>query len=335
MGVFGGQPSTLKEMKYTIEQKLDGKCRLSISKEEWIHLTELRKTVINLQKCRELFDVIIASHLEIEKFMVTSLIEYEFRANSSPYNEIFWNDFRIGLNLRTLTLLTASRCYIDQVPQLLNGSKSLPADACEVFKKILKEKFDESLEYRVMDGCRNYAQHAELPLGGFSINSANRYRDERNKVNSPSRRKLTVAPYFTVAKLLVSQKVRRATRDEIKALNVGKLDLKWFVRKYIGDLSECHKSLFDSISDTASDAQNVLEQAVLRVAPDEKSTFVFLVSEDTDGVRNEQYISGPLFTEALSVKRSFSHIYRGFVSSEINVQKDTYAGDEALLWKPE
>jgi hypothetical protein len=310
----------------------------AIDKELWTSLRASRNRVIAIRSCQELFETLVESVSEFEKFMLVHLLDYEGGyLNDNDTNYVF-RKLRVGLNLRILTTLNAARAYVEQVPQLIGSDFQDSHRHKAQFSEYLSSIFDSSFEYRTMDALRNFAQHAKLPLGGFDVNSRNISASGNLVSGKPSRNRTTVEPYFYVSQLLGSEKIRRATKDELKALGVEKLDAKYLIRKYLGDLATCHTKLLDDLSGEFKKAAQELADArkLLAEKKGEAVEIVGIGRRINEQVSEDLYIDGEFYSATIELNRrtqSLQYRTRSFVSSEVTFRKDTYSGDDSDLWR--
>lgn len=311
---------------------------LEVDKEHWASLKTMRDKIIALRNCQELFETLVESVTEFEKFMLLHILEYDIGYLNHDEKNFVFRKLRVGLNLRLLTILTAARAYIEQVPQLIGRGFQKSSKYQMAFSDNLSDVFDCSFEYRIMDALRNVAQHANLPLGGFEVNSRNISASGSLVSGEPSRSRTTIEPYFYVSKILVSKKIRKATKDELEALGLERLDAKYCVRKYLSDIAVCHSRLLDDLSEEFENARQALAGA-RKLLADEKGGAVEVVGivrrankQDIDDL----YIDGDFYSGKIESNRNTKRLHyqtRSFVSSEVTFRKDTYSGDDKDLWR--
>lgn len=247
---------------------------------------------------------------------------------------------RIGYNLRMLTLLTAARAYLEQIPQLV-GSAFKDADKIKAkIKSNLANVFDGSFEYRVIDSLRNYAQHASLPLGGFSIRSENLRPSGGFSSDEPSRGRMVIEPYFEADGLTNSEKIRKKTREEIAALGFRKLDAKYFVRKYISDLSRHHSFLMELLTEQFNESVETIGKATSKLEKEKSGEVKYhaIFSKSDGKILEERNMHGKFYTRPIGSGRNTKRLHnlsRMAVSSEIAKKKDLYQGDDPTLWLPD
>lgn len=123
----------------------------------------------------------------------------------------------------------------------LAKSVSIPGFNWEAYDPGRKEVFDSDLCYRVMCALRNFSIHDKLPISGFSVGFKNECPSGRLGEDEPWRQRISCSPHIRIEPLLASEKIRNATKDEIRNLNAIGIDLKFFVRGYIDSLFILHQ----------------------------------------------------------------------------------------------
>ncbi len=153
----------------------------------------------------------------------------------------------IVLNQLLLSLLTSVRAYHDQRPQDLESFSNKGSPWRENAEKVFNKAFDDNLDYRIMEAVRNYGQHNRLPILKFTMESR---RIESKEKDSSLR--YTLDPEIDLTTLADSDKVRKKTREEIKAIGIEWVDLKAAIRSYISNIiaghNEVRKMLFDELA---------------------------------------------------------------------------------------
>ena len=339
MGQVGLTTSKATMGEFYLSARTPGSLQVSISEKHWQKLNSAREFVTSIRQCEALFSVFAESVSEIEKLMLTSLVDYSL-SETDDLTGLF-QSIRTRANLRLLTLLTASRCYVDQVPQILGRLPNDSPSHRDFFKESLSNAFDESFEYRTMDSLRNHGQHAMLPLGGFSLSSSNQSPGDEDFANyqEPSRQRITFQPYIKKEVLINNKELRAATRKELEFLEQPYLDLKHFVRTYSADIAKCHYKLLVRLTSLFDEATVLLQDACggWRQTSEAESQYVHLFRTDTTEDKISQFIDGHFYHSSFSTKRmasSMSAFQARYFSSEINTRTNTYAGGSTKYWKP-
>ena len=217
---------------YFLGERYLGGMHIEITFEEFSTISESCESVWSIAEAENLFSLLPRAYVEFETELFTNSLNYRVLAKGyEEINTIFDNVSQI-LNLKTLNILNAAKAYQDQI--LKTGSllsNKLPELQGELKRKF-SECFDQSFEYRLMEGLRNYAQHKSLPLHGNSFSNSNLWKDGNIADGNPFRQRLTLNPFFSGEALSSDKSVKSKTRDEIQAKNIkGKRMLFGFPSK--------------------------------------------------------------------------------------------------------
>jgi len=324
--------------KFFLDESFLNGDRMEISQERFEDYLLARNAISSLYKVENLFSLCAMSFIELESLLAVASIEYmageydgeEFTGRSGI--------LRDKLNLKIVALLTTFRAYKDQCGQRLKGVNAFSADAAPNMKAEFSKVFDASLEHRIMEGLRNYAQHADLPLYGTTYSHANQWRNDNPHADEPSRHRITINPYFS-AKELINSEIRKSTRDDISSLNLGKLDAKILIRKYVADFAECHTVLKNSTEWIVDHAGAYIEDAYVTFSriKGSEAKFIELQKECADGEVESFHLrrENPVEVKKLRARwGALTRSVRAFVSSEPVFEKDTYLGSDTSLWVP-
>ena len=266
------------------------------------------------------------AHLDIEEkidLVLENFAEYERELLSLTLRRaLFWDlsysSFISDINLinrRLANLLTTGRLYIDQVQHDVQAVYGVGHSTLQSLKAKLKEEYDSTLGYRVMEALRNHIQHRGLPIHG--VNYPNR-RDD-----SSGRRSLKwrIAPYLSVDALREDKDFKKPVLRERQSRG-AKVVVTPLVREYVESIGRTHEHLRDLCSKDMAEWTQQLEGLIERgrVVLDENLGGVALVAEDGSGncIHSEQ-----VFTDLLDRYKflknknlALKHISLHFVSGE-------------------
>ena len=247
------------ETVFSLTEDFIGGINVEITLDEFNDLKQSRKIIRALRDVEDLFALVVTAFTELEKFILSSSVVYL----TDPFVERndmqrFFDRFRDTLNLHLLTILNAARAYEEQTIQRI---KAIGKDSSEFDynpKLAFSFSFDDSFEYRVMYALRNHSLHAQLPIDGLSFGKTSQSQDGVLGSDTPSRDRTTINPYFLAHDIIKSKKIKAGTREEVKKLGLGKLDMKFLVRSYIAQLSIIHCKV-------RSETETVLDEALKKL----------------------------------------------------------------------
>lgn len=328
-------------MEYQMGQPFIGAKAVSISKEEFEEFIEARRVILTIWELEDCFGVFVESFLDFEKELLELCVSYYYARDRMLLDEHSSDAVRTRINLRLLTILTAAKLYEDYSKSRIPSLRLMDNGTLYKIEKDFSDAFDSSFEYRLMYGLRNYSQHRNLPLGGLTYSSANLFEKSAASLEGPSRLRITVDPYVKLKTLLSDNLIKAKLRKELEGLekNIEKLDLKFFVRGYLGKISEVHAN-FRRVSDelfvsSLSSLDGALDKFQLESESAPSSLHLF--KKHSDGTRDEYYIQ-PNHFRLLSKKRKLGgnliHVQRGHTSSETIRRKDTYPEGHEDIWIP-
>jgi hypothetical protein len=216
--------------------------RTETTKDAFEQLRAAWDGLLILAGVEEKFKIVLDNYVEYERELLEITLR-DMLFSGMPWSETA-NDI-YTLNRRLGNLLMASRLYLDQsvhdVKQL-RGSHS--ADFV-MFQNAIREQYDTSLAYRVMDSLRNYSQHNGLPIEGLNI-SCKRVADD----DGPAHVKWMIRAVVHPAELVKSKKIKQQVVDEFVALG-EEPNITPLVREYVACFARIHAT-FRKL--TASDA---------------------------------------------------------------------------------
>ena len=221
--------------------------KLEINEYEFKELRLARQTLIDAFSLEEKWEIVIFNYQELERELLVCATEHAVR-EVRGYKDMFM--LNAPLTPRVVNLLTATRLYIDQVPQHLSKNALDPIRIA--YKSECSRHYDESFDFRFMEALRNYVQHKGIPVhmvshGGEWVNF------------SPEKRKLE---FSTVIK---SQKKYFAEDSNFKKSVLKEMpdsvNIIECARSYIERLSKIHDFVRTKKEKFANNARLLIEES--------------------------------------------------------------------------
>ncbi|PCJ73408.1 MAG: hypothetical protein COA53_12670 [Rhodobacteraceae bacterium] len=277
--------------------------------------------------------------IDFERYLLNSSLDslaYDMK------NRDAWDQRHNTINLKILTILTACRAYHDQRKHLLNET-TLSNETKQAVEIEFRNAFDSSFEYRLMETLRNYAQHRKLPLAGVTESNKNEWADESTAPNGPSRLRFTLNPYFSRKALLKERKaMRSATMDDLEKIEQEQLDVKYLLRKYVSDLSNCHFSFRELSQNVVAESHKQLLHASAFLAEAKKSNDGtpprhITLSHRYNQVTDNTYADIELSERLTNSRKSWGNLkyfMRMYYSSQLVADKNRHFGEGHTIWIP-
>lgn len=218
---------------------LSSRASIDITKDEHDALLQAVERLLHCTDVEEKFDCLIENYRELEEYLLTEALRAII---SFPRGNIEFQLLRSKTSRKLSNFLSSARLYcstIETHAAAIIGNNA----ASDQIKAAMSRQFDASLNYRVMDALRNYAQHAALPVHTYAFGGS----------WTPDRKFLEheVDPGISVADLAIDPAFKRKTLNEIID-RPPTLKLKPMVRDYIEGLSTVHRE-FRDLTSTAID----------------------------------------------------------------------------------
>ncbi len=217
-------------MEYIIRKEVLGSsAAFDITEEQFSQIESARSVLTNAFAFEEKYNIIVANYLDLDKELLSISAENMVQ-RALNYSDFF--SMRAKLNVRVVNLLTATKLYLDQLPQ--NLSKCTPHDSSTSGKVRCwcSEQYDSNFEYRFMEALRNYVQHRGIPVhlarSGMSWTSI-----EDDGLLEFNTRIYTQKRYLEEDKIF-KKSVLKEMPEEV--------DLILAVRKYVGCISSINES---------------------------------------------------------------------------------------------
>lgn len=279
--------------------------------------------VSTLQMLELKFHIVIQAYRSFESDLFSLGLD---RFLGRKFDRSLVAEIYIRTNQQVLALLTAARAYHDQRPQDLARISAQGKPYREWADREFRRVFDASLDYRVMEALRNYAQHHQLPIDAFS------FAGQRVETDvGISALRYTVDPKFNLKSLIENRKTRKKTSAEIEELGLDWIDAKHAVRGYIEGLVEGHNGVRRIVRDEFFRSRVCIEQAVQDFIESsggkEDGRLVHAYAFDGNSILQEQYLGLDVINNVeemqalLSGSKSFSS---SFISTEVARQHESH-----------
>ena len=297
-------------MTYVLRKAvLDAVPEVEISPEEFASLKASREVLVDAFAIEEKYEIVVSNFLALEKQLLEVAATNAVRS-THDYGEFF--EIISALNIRLVNLLTATKLYLDQLPQHVSDCVTNGVDIVDSVKRRCSEEYDKSFEYRFMEAFRNHVQHRGTPIHSFRPDSHWTSFDELGQME--------FSVFITAKKEMLESdgKFKKAVLSEMGQ----DVNLLAAARKYVESLSSIHQFVRDLISGSIVDARTLIESAHTRYAKVFSGSLIGLSALEMgdDGVRS----SVPLLLEWDDVRlklqqknRQLINLAKRYVTSRI------------------
>jgi hypothetical protein len=258
-------------MRYVLRKRVLGSVpELEISHDEFLNLAAAREVLTNAFAIEEKYEIVLSNLLDLEKELL-SLAAAEILRRPWDYSGFY--AVRAVLNVRMVNLLTATKLYLDQLPQ--HVSKCLPtcADANEKIRSYCSEEYDSRFEYRFMEALRNYVQHRGVPVHSTSHGASWTSHEADGSLEYC----VDIA-----AQRIYLEEDGKFKRSVLSEISDDVVDLKASARAYIESISTINDRARELIEDTAKQARTTIERSHERYAAVHNDTLVGLAALELD-----------------------------------------------------
>jgi hypothetical protein len=301
-------------MKYLLSKMTAGNVpEIEISEETYFAYKEARNVLRNCLAIEEIYEILISSYIELEKqilaYSTSSMIRNQF-----DYSDMF--HIRLGLNVCFVNLLSSARLYVDQLYQYVRECLPQIEDVASGVKRFFQAEFDECLEYRFMEGLRNYVQHRGLPI--HWITPVLKWTDLSE---------LGFLECYTeigsLKPILAEDTVfKKGVLEELPE----KVDLKAFTRRYVESLSNVHASTRELIKESVEHSRRRMEDAhgqYKQVYAESLGLSAYILSDDEKLIEEVPLI---LDWDDIRVKlqeqnRKLTNLHKRYVTGKIQTDK--------------
>ncbi len=239
-------------MTYIIRKAVLGTVpEIEITASEFADLKAARKVLSDAFATEEKYEIVITNFIDLEKQLLNVAVIDKIRHKPS-YSEIF--ETRSILNTRLVNLLTATRLYLDQLPQHVAHCLPNSPDVHIDVKRRCSEEYDQHFEFRFMEALRNHVQHRGIPIHFVRHGSRWTSLDESKQME------FYVQISAQLDKLEADEKFKKSVLAEIEE----DVDLIATTRKYVESISAIHQYVRDTISDSVTAARTTIEAVHVR-----------------------------------------------------------------------
>lgn len=230
-------------MKYLLRRGAIGpQVVLDIDEERYRLLHDARLTLVHAGSFEQYYELLLGNFTGFEMYCAQAslkgALEFDFRYESftSQISEA---------NRHAINFLTTTRLYADQV---VRNFRHLPLEKTfdVLAKQLLKDTYDQSLEYRFIWELRNYVQHRAFAVHGYKGRKGEHW--------------LEGCQFYTQKNKIQEDRgdFKQAVLDELNE----QIDLLAMFRGYMSHVSRVQISLRGVVSKACSDAREVIQQAM-------------------------------------------------------------------------
>lgn len=321
--------------EYVVFEGFLGGASCDVSENDFEKVKELREVVVAAFNIEEAFSLAARSYIDLEKVLMSASLEWSLENDDYASHNDFFDHWREEINLELLSLLTAGGAYTEKMERLAK-SGSIPGFDWVSYDPHRRKVFDSDLCYRVMCALRNYSIHDILPISGVPIAFKNEAASGTLAEGEQSRRRLTCSPHIKTQPLLASEKIRKATRDEIEKLGAEGVDLKMFVRGYVESLFALHKVVRDLTDASLNEALDSFTDMENRLSEVKGGQCKFAhIGEKGAGTKSAMYIDTARLGRVQGKRQDWKKLEglkRRYISSETTRRKGVYLGETDNIW---
>ena len=321
--------------EYVIFEGFGGGVTCDVSEEDCERVKQSREVVVSAFSIEEAFSLIARSYVDLEKALMSASLEWSLENDDYASHNDFFDHWREVINLKLLSLLTAAGAYTEKMERLAK-SASIPGFNWEIYNPRRREVFDSDFSFRVMCALRNFSIHDKLPIAGFPVSFKNETSSGTLKDGEPWRRRLTCNPHIRIQPLLASEKIRRATRDEIEELSAEGIDLKMLTRGFVESLFALHQVVRDLTEASLTEALKSLSEVEDRLSAVKGDQCKFAhIGEKGAGLKSALYIDTVRLSRIQGKRRDWKKLQglrRRYISSETTRREGIYLCDAGDIW---
>ena len=221
---------------------------VEISAQDFSGLKAARVVLSNAFAIEEKYEIVISNFLDLEKQLLDVAATNAVR-DTNTYAEFF--ETRSVLNIRLVNLLTATRLYLDQLPQHIGECDLEDAGASALVKSRCSEEYDKHFEFRFMEALRNYVQHRGIPV--HFVSQGARW----TSVEADGLMEFSVHIAAQRSHLEEDEKFKKSVLNEISK----DVDLIATARRYLESISGINEFVRELLSEPATSARTAIESA--------------------------------------------------------------------------
>lgn len=270
-------------MNYILRKAvLDAVPEVEIERTEFEDLKSAREILANAFAIEEKYEIVVSNFLALEKKLLKVAVTNTVRDTLS-YGEFF--ETRSALNIRLVNLLTATKLYLDQLPQHIADCVPNNLDVADTVKRCCSKEYDKNFEYRFMEALRNHVQHRGIPIHFFRQDSRWTSNDEYGHMEFS---------IYIAAQRDVFESDGKFKKTVLSEMTQD-VNLLAAARKYVESLSSIHQFVRDLISASITTARALIESAHSKYSKEFNGSLIGLAALEVgeEGVR----LSVPLLLE--------------------------------------
>jgi hypothetical protein len=256
---------------------------IPLTNEEFNEIAQARRILNELTSFEEKYYCVCENYFDLE------IAAHELALNHLLYTKIDAVEFyeaKVKFNRKLHALLSSVRLYLDSIDTHVKNirKKEIHDDA---IKKIKGQKYDTSVEYRILEEIRNHSQHKDQPIHSITFNS--KYDEITDTISYES------AFQFRYEHIADDRKFGARAREELKRLSNG-FDLRSGTKKYFSAIAEIHletRVLLEDFSNFAEITLRDYEQRWLAANPTLTSIGVVACHVEND-LKSESVEAAPL-----------------------------------------
>jgi hypothetical protein len=299
-------------MRYLLRKAvLDTVPEVEISACEFADLKAARSVLSNAFAIEEKYEIVISNFLDLEKQLLDVAATNAVR-NTLTYGEFF--ETTSVLNIRLVNLLTATRLYLDQLPQHIGDCVPSNPDAAEVVRVRCSKEYNGYFEYRFMEALRNHVQHRGTPIHFV--------RQDGHWTSFDEDGLMEFSVHITAQRSFLEEdgKFKRAVLAEVSE----DVDLVAASRKYVESISAINELVRELVANSVASARTTIENAHSRYSQDFAGNLIGLsaLAIDAGGVIS----SIPLLLEWDDVRvqlqkrnRQLVNLAKKYVTSKVSL----------------
>lgn len=293
---------------------------LEVSRECFDSLQFAWKVICSTRLLEIKFHIIIEAYRVFESDLFNFVLDDSLSASFERSTE---TRFLVKTNHLVLSLLTAVRAYHDQRPQDLKAISDDKKRYVEQSNAVFSRIYDDCIDYKIMEGLRNYAQHKQLPIQRFSIGSER--TDTRVGISMNCR---TVDPKFDLQDVM---KDKKPLREALTAHKLDWVDVKHSVRSYVGCIVRGHNEVRQMLAQEVNRACALIKdarEAYRKTAGDQKGSEIVHAYKMQDAqISSKIYLGEDIICDLkqlMLIQTNGNGFTSRYISTEINSQNPNH-----------
>lgn len=204
---------------------LGNSSEIEIDSQIYDELKQSKACLIAQFQFEEKFDIILENYkdFESERFLISLDVEL-FSHKNAPY--LYTR--RRNLIRRIMNILTSIKLYLDVISSIEKEKKYY-----DDLKKYISFLYDESFDYRLMEGIRNHVQHKGSP---FTTLQHSRRLDRKPGAFF----RISTSVYLEVDELLNDKKIKAPLKKELLEIDRKLIEINKSISTYIGCIYKIH-----------------------------------------------------------------------------------------------